>query len=224
MKPIPSNVALTTATAFQLLTVAACAPNPPLTLPGTAWLVEDIAGRGVIDRAQTTVSFDTSGRVSGSTGCNRFTGSATVEGKALTFGPLANTRRACPPALMDQEKQFLEAMASARGYSIDRNGLLHLDDATGKTLLRLGKRPPPPLPSGTQVYGCDTAEFVVSIGTGEVELALPGRTVVLPQVVAASGAKYQDGSIVFWDRGTEARIEVDGKVYPACVRRLGRAP
>ena len=49
-------------------------------LSGKTWLLEDIVGRGVIDNAQTTIRFDESGRVSGSTGCNRFNGSVKREG------------------------------------------------------------------------------------------------------------------------------------------------
>jgi membrane-bound inhibitor of C-type lysozyme len=43
----------------------------------------------------------------------------------------------------------------------------------------------------------------------------------LPQVPAASGAKYQEGRTVFWSKGNKARFEIDGKVYPACIRRPG---
>lgn len=59
------------------------------------------------------------------------------------------------------------------------------------------------------------------MGPDEVELVLPDRTVVLPQVPAASGAKYQEARIIFWNQGNEARIEIEGKVYPACTRRPG---
>ena len=49
----------------------------------------------------------------------------------------------------------------------------------------------------------------------------PIERCVLPQVPAASGAQYQEGSSLFWSQGNEARIEVEGKVYPACTRRPG---
>jgi heat shock protein HslJ len=125
------------AAAFVLLTGAAQAQSASFGIEGKAWLVEDIAGRGVIDRAQTTISFDASGRVSGSTGCNRFTGAATLEGEALKFGQLARTQLACVLALMDQEQKFLRAVEAVRGYSVDANGLLHLQGANGEPLLRL---------------------------------------------------------------------------------------
>jgi len=40
-------------------------------------------------------------------------------------------------------------------------------------------------------------------------------------VPATSGAKYQQGSNLFWNRGDEARFEVDGRIHPACSRRSG---
>jgi putative lipoprotein len=73
--------------------------------------------------------------------------------------------------------------------------------------------------SNTLVFACESVEFVVRMGTGQVELVLPDRTLVLPQVPAASGARYQEGHAVFWSHGDAARFEIDGKVYPACTRR-----
>ena len=66
---------------------------------------------------------------------------ATIEGEALRFGRLAATKRACVPALMDQEQKFLAVMEAVRGYVVDANGLLHLHGATGEPLLRLAAMP-----------------------------------------------------------------------------------
>lgn len=226
------------ALAFVLLAGTAHAQGAGAGIVGTAWLVEDIAGRGVIDSAQTTLSFDTAGRVSGSGGCNRFTGAVTLAGEALTVGLLAATRRACVPALMDQEQKFFKAIEAVRSYFVDANGLLYLNGANGEPLLRLvqmatastrvtgtvtGTGAAPTL-LRTLVFACGDVEFLVRMGPGEVELVLPDRTVRLPQVAAASGTKYQEGHNLFWNRGNEARIEVEGKVYPACTRQPDREP
>jgi heat shock protein HslJ len=58
------------------------ADPPRASLIGTSWLAEDIGGRGVIDRAQTTISFEPEGRVAGSGGCNRYFGAVTIKGDA----------------------------------------------------------------------------------------------------------------------------------------------
>lgn len=91
-------------------------------LIGTSWLAEDIGGRGVIDYAQTTISFDADGRVSGSGGCNRYFGPVTIQENMITFGVLGSTRRACPPALMDQEQKFFNALAASRSYRFEEPG------------------------------------------------------------------------------------------------------
>ncbi len=48
--------------------------------------------------------------VSGSSGCNTYSGPYTLTGTDLKVGPLASTRKACEQAIMDQEAQFLTAL------------------------------------------------------------------------------------------------------------------
>ncbi|MGB0599732.1 MAG: META domain-containing protein [Rubripirellula sp.] len=101
------------------------------------WLVEDINGGGVVDRAQTTITFSKDGSVSGNTSVNRFRGAATVDGNKLSFGPLATTRRAGPPALMQQEAKFLKAIETVTVFQIEATGLLFLRNDKGDPVLRL---------------------------------------------------------------------------------------
>ena len=101
------------------------------------WLVEDIAGRGVIDNAQTTIQIDKDGKVFGSTGVNRYMSRATIDDQRIKFEPgPATTRAAGPPALMDQESSFLAALHKVSKYRVDNNGLLFLLNAQGSVLLR----------------------------------------------------------------------------------------
>jgi len=100
------------------------------------WLVEDIAGKGVVDRAQTTIQFAKDGTVSGDTCVNRYNGKAKIDGDKISFGPLASTRRAGPPALMDQEQTFLKALDTVASFRIENTGLLLLLDDSGDTALR----------------------------------------------------------------------------------------
>ena len=108
-------------------------------LAGTAWRVEEMGSVDVSDSSRATLQFDAEGRVSGSTGCNDFTGTATIQGASLTFSPLATTRRACEGALMEEEQSFLAAMQSVRTFSIDKDGRLRLLSAGGHQLLRLSR-------------------------------------------------------------------------------------
>ena len=89
-----------------------------------AWLLEDLGGRGVMDIAQTTIEFDGEGRVFGSGGCNRFTGSYTFEDGVLGLGPLAATKMMCPDAVMDQEDRFLAALGAVERVEVDGPFLL----------------------------------------------------------------------------------------------------
>jgi 4a-hydroxytetrahydrobiopterin dehydratase len=59
--------------------------------------------------AEVTIAFD-EGAVAGKAPVNRFHGSAEGSGSDLSFGPLATTRMAGPPALMDAEYQFFAAL------------------------------------------------------------------------------------------------------------------
>jgi heat shock protein HslJ len=106
---------------------------------GAIWLVEDIMGRGVIDNAQTTLRIEPDGTASGSTGCNPFHGKATFAKNRIRFGHMAVTLRACPPALADQERKFLDALGKTRAARLDERGRLKLVSATSAALLTLTK-------------------------------------------------------------------------------------
>lgn len=69
-----------------------------------------------------TVTFD--GKVSGTTGCNRFTGTADLDAGVLQFGPLAVTEMAClDPAAMEREAVYLKALAEVRWFVVAPEGL-----------------------------------------------------------------------------------------------------
>jgi heat shock protein HslJ len=80
---------------------------------------------------------DRAGRVTGSGGCNRITGSYTAGDGTLRFGALASTRMACPA--MELEQRFLAALEGTRRFRRSGRTLDLLDDR-GKTLARLEER------------------------------------------------------------------------------------
>ena len=99
------------------------------------WLAEDIRGGGVIDNSRSSIAIAVNGAVSGSGGCNRLMGQAKVDGTAVTIGPLATTRMACAPALMNQERTFLSALEATRSYRFEGD-ILRFYDAAGAELIR----------------------------------------------------------------------------------------
>lgn len=108
--------------------------------PDGKWLAESIRRRGVIDNLQTVLLIGADGRISGSGGCNRISGKAQISGNRISFGPVATTRMACAPAVMDQEAKFLSALNDVRKWRIDdKRGKLLLLDAGGVEVLLLAR-------------------------------------------------------------------------------------
>lgn len=116
--------------------LADAAPADPAVLQGAAWIVEDINRGGVIDNARLTLTFGADGRVSGSGGCNNFSGTYSVDGSKLTLSPLAMTRRACvAPALSAQESRYTTALNGELTWSITGDGALELVGDGGRRVL-----------------------------------------------------------------------------------------
>lgn len=138
-----------------LCLIAACAAREPVVtrkpvevrnLIGSEWLAEDIGGAGVVDRSHSTLRFAAADRIDGDTGCNRFMGPLAVAGSDIRLGPLATTRRACAPALMDQERRYLVALAQGTAFELDGTRLLLLDDGH-QPLVRYSRVDPTAIPT-----------------------------------------------------------------------------
>jgi heat shock protein HslJ len=96
-------------------------------LVGRRWLAESIRGTEA-KNAESTVSFEPGGVVFGSAGCNRFRGSAKIEGMNLTIDHLARTRMTCEPAVMDQEQKFIGALEATRSFRLEGSRLKFYDE------------------------------------------------------------------------------------------------
>ena len=108
-------------------------------LTGTAWIAEDLGGRGVLDHPQTTMSFPQAGQVGGSGGCNRYGGPVEVSGELIRFGPLSSTSMACSPAIGDQEKRFFAALRAATRFVVTADDKLLLYDVTGEAVVTFSR-------------------------------------------------------------------------------------
>lgn len=103
-------------------------------LEGTYWRATELAGKPTPKqdpKSEAHLQFK-AGRVSGSDGCNRLTGSYQLRGDDVTFGQMAGTQMAClNPS--GTEGPFRDALRSATRLTVvgDR---LELLDATGKRL------------------------------------------------------------------------------------------
>jgi heat shock protein HslJ len=95
------------------------------------WVVEDLAGGGVIDRSRITLNFDAEGRVSGRASCNRYTAGYQQQGGSLSFTSAAATKMACAESLMNQEQAFFRILGAISRFTIDDTGALILEGEKG---------------------------------------------------------------------------------------------
>ena len=94
-------------------------------LEGTSWELVNIQKHLVADGITITATFQ-DGAVSGSSGCNSYSGSYETDGKEISFGPLASTLMACmdPDNVMEQESQFLAWLQEAQSFSVNQGELM----------------------------------------------------------------------------------------------------
>ncbi|MCX7108775.1 MAG: META domain-containing protein [Proteobacteria bacterium] len=109
--------------------LASCASGQqqkaPPDLLKTEWLLEDLAGKGVLDRVQATLAFPGPDKVAGQGSCNRFFGGVKISGESIKFGALASTRMACASeAVSNQEASYLKALEGAEKIVMDGPYLL----------------------------------------------------------------------------------------------------
>ncbi len=104
-------------------------------LLGREWVIEDIAGSGVIDNSHATLHFLPDGRLAGSASCNRILGSFETQGKQLKITQVGTTMMACPPALMNQERRLLDILQAVTSYQIDTTGALVLTASDGSSIV-----------------------------------------------------------------------------------------
>lgn len=105
-------------------------PQVQTALSGTLWQAVSVnngqqAVTSVISGTVLTATFQDDGTVSGSAGCNNFSGGYTVDGDQIAIGPLAMTMMFCaePEGVMEQETAFGAALESAATYSIQGDAL-----------------------------------------------------------------------------------------------------
>lgn len=111
---------------------------PPPTLEGVAWQVTGFNNgrQAVVSPALgTTLSLTfADGAVSGSAGCNTFRAGYTASGDRIAIGAPAVTRKQCADDVMQQEREYLAAVQSARRWAV-AGGLLDMHRADGERAL-----------------------------------------------------------------------------------------
>ena len=98
------------------------------------WRITGIEGHGVVPGSRARLKLEGL-RISGYTGCNALGGNYRVERGYLTTGGVITTRRACPSALMRQEKALLALLDQRLAVRQSHRGRLLLTGRDGKTLV-----------------------------------------------------------------------------------------
>jgi len=128
--------------------LAAFSPQPE-GLAGTSWRVTSYnngrqAVTSTLAGTTLTMAFAADGRVGGSAGCNRYTGTFTQAGRALALAGVAATRRLCvePERIMEQEQAFLKALETVAEARVedDRLELRTADGALAVVLAQASGR------------------------------------------------------------------------------------
>jgi heat shock protein HslJ len=116
------TLTLTDASGAEALAFAA---QTPATLEGewevTGYLVgsgETAAVTSPLVGTQVVITFGPDGIVSGTAGCNQFSGGYGVEGDNITIGPLMSTMMACADEVMAQEAAVMAALEGAATWSV----------------------------------------------------------------------------------------------------------
>ena len=108
---------------------------PPESLDNTIWTIIMLDQMPALEAVKTEVRF-ADGKISGTAGCNRFTGSYSHQSNVLTFGAIAGTRMMCPEKQMAQEARFLALLNGkvTKRYSVEGNLILANESGQRATL------------------------------------------------------------------------------------------
>jgi heat shock protein HslJ len=88
------------------------------------WVPLEIDGVAVPEGAGLSLEVSFDGKVEGTTGCNRFTGTADLDAAVMRFSPLAVTEMACAdPKAMEREAAYLKALTEVRWFIAAPEGM-----------------------------------------------------------------------------------------------------
>ncbi|MGW8225878.1 MAG: META domain-containing protein [Anaerolineales bacterium] len=111
-------------------------------LTETIWNLENFNIGGdaiapVLEGTEITAYFDEDGNVSGTAGCNNYSGSYKVEGEQITIelGPLTMMFCEQPEGTMDQETAYLQALDSVATFRILGDEMVMLNEAGQEVLI-----------------------------------------------------------------------------------------
>jgi heat shock protein HslJ len=105
-------------------------------LYGVTWRLQEINSKKALPGVSVTAVFGAEKTLSGSGGCNRYSGGAIANDGKLTVTPLATTMMFCGQAgVADQEVAYFSALGKATAYSVTDTELRLTGGASGAPLV-----------------------------------------------------------------------------------------
>jgi heat shock protein HslJ len=126
--------------------VGACQPgddNANGGLAFTSWVVTSIAAQPTIPGARPTMDFAPEGTVTGTDGCNQYSGTFHTDGDSIEVSQLATTLIGCEPRLAAQGQAFGAALSGATNWRLTETGALELHGQGDIVAEPPGVAPPP---------------------------------------------------------------------------------
>ena len=147
-KLLPLGMTVVAPATIALLVLSACGDDEKAadasasqTLAGTSWTLASVtaAGKTVDAAPEATLAFDAAGtNVSGSTGCNQYSGTYVQTGSDVKISPGPTTLAACgDPAKTVQEAAILAGLPKVASFALGTQ--LVLKDSGGSTLFTYDK-------------------------------------------------------------------------------------
>ncbi|MEA5079894.1 MAG: META domain-containing protein [Anaerolineaceae bacterium] len=136
-------ILITALLVFSAILLSACgSADTTAKLAGTSWKLVSYGPKDAqipaADGIDTRMDFGTDGNVSGSMGCNRFSGPYSQKGDSITFSAIAATEMACPEPQMTQESNAFQVLVGS--VKIEQSGTsLTIFSADGTSKLVLAK-------------------------------------------------------------------------------------
>lgn len=107
--------------------------TPNQNLQGTRWMLvrwgTESAPKTPLKNTAISAEFSTD-QISGQGGCNRYNGGYQIQNGKLSITPIASTRKACPPEIMNQEAAYFANLEKAENYQINAQGQLEISYQT----------------------------------------------------------------------------------------------
>jgi heat shock protein HslJ len=124
------KILIQTIIVLAFLTLVACSSGADAgeDLIGPVWVATSMNGHNLVPTTTISAEFNAEDSVSGSTGCNTYSTSYTVDGNNITFGDeMAVTRAFCAEPVNEQESEYLLMLNEADRFEINDDELTLLD-------------------------------------------------------------------------------------------------